>query len=226
MHGAAAEGFGVKRRRVRLVLMLALASMLGAGNAWAQFDHKHAAWDVLLKKHVRWLADHRQSRVDYAGLRADRDALARVLDAYSAVPAIDFEGWTKPQQMAFLINAYNAYTIALVLRRYPDLKSIKDLGSLIESPWRKKFFTLLGEPRHLDWIEHDQLRRRYRDWRIHAASGASRTCSRGTPASKSSRNHLKIRLTCSLPSRARLRVRSLMKRSMPSSSCASSWVGL
>ena len=57
--------------------------------------------------------------------------------------------------------------LALALQRYPDLCSIKDLGSLVTSPWRRKFFILLGEPRHLDWIEHEHLRKRYRDWRIH-----------------------------------------------------------
>jgi hypothetical protein len=59
--------------------------------------------------------------------------------------------------------------VELILTKYPDLKSIKDLGSLLQSPWKKKFFTLLGEPRHLDWIEHEQLRPRYAEPRIHAA---------------------------------------------------------
>jgi hypothetical protein len=67
------------------------------------------------------------------------------------------------------VNAYNAFTVELILTRWPDLKSIKDLGSLLQSPWKKKFFVLLGEERHLDWIEHEQLRPRYHDWRIHAA---------------------------------------------------------
>jgi hypothetical protein len=71
--------------------------------------------------------------------------------------------------MAFLINAYNAFTVELILTRYPDLKSIKDMGSFVQSAWRKKFFSLLGEPRHLDWIEHEQLRPLYNDPRVHAA---------------------------------------------------------
>jgi hypothetical protein len=71
--------------------------------------------------------------------------------------------------MAFLINAYNAFTVELILTKYPDLKSIKELGSFVQSPWKKKFFTLLGEQRHLDWIEHEQLRPRYNEPRVHAA---------------------------------------------------------
>ena len=149
--------------------ILLFAALLLGSSAWAQFDHGYARWDALLKKHVRWLPDQKQSRVDYTAFAADRAELKRVLDAMSAVKPAEFEGWTRPQQMAFLVNAYNAFTVELILTRWPDLKSIKDLGSLIQSPWKKKFFVLLGEERHLDWIEHEQLRPRYKDPRVHAA---------------------------------------------------------
>ncbi|MEZ5584564.1 MAG: hypothetical protein R3F37_18990 [Candidatus Competibacteraceae bacterium] len=43
------------------------------------------------------------------------------------------------------MNAYNAFTIDLILTEYPRVKSIKDLGSLLQSPWKKRFFTLLGK---------------------------------------------------------------------------------
>jgi hypothetical protein len=152
--------------RKSLVLLVAL---LWGANAWAQFDHGHAGWDTLLKKHVRWLPDGKQSRVDYDGFKAERAALQEVLDAMSAVPKAEFERWPREQQMAFLVNAYNAFTVALILTRWPELTSIKDLGSLLQSPWKKKFFVLLGEERHLDWIEHEQLRPRYKDPRVHAA---------------------------------------------------------
>jgi hypothetical protein len=137
--------------------------------AWAQFDQGYAGWDALLKKHVRWLPDQKQSRVDYDGFKAERAALKKVLDAMSAVPQAEFERWSREQQMAFLVNAYNAFTVELILTRWPDLKSIKDLGSLLQGPWKKKFFVLLGEERTLDWIEHEQLRPRYKDPRVHAA---------------------------------------------------------
>lgn len=156
-------------RRHLLTLFAAAAVLPLAAHAQAAFDHGYAAWDALLKKHVRWLPDGKQSRVNYKGFAADRAALKTVLDSFSAVPRATFDGWSKPQQMAFLINAYNAFTVELILTRYPDLKSIKDLGSLIQSPWKKKFFSLLGEERHLDWIEHEQLRPRYNEPRVHAA---------------------------------------------------------
>lgn len=150
-------------------LIAFVVALLLSGGAFAQFDHGYAAWDALLKKHVRWLPDNKQGRVDYAAFKADRAELKTVLDALSGVPRAEFDRFSRAQQMAFLINAYNAFTVELILTRYPDLKSIKDLGSLLQSPWKKKFFTLLGEERHLDWIEHDMLRPRYNEPRVHAA---------------------------------------------------------
>jgi hypothetical protein len=153
-------------RRTWLWLMTLL---LLCGPAWAQFDHGYVGWDALLQKHVRWLPDNKQSRVDYNGFKAERAALKKELDAMSAVTPEQFERWPREQQMAFLVNAYNAFTVELILTRWPDLKSIKELGSLLQSPWKKKFFVLLGDERTLDWIEHEQLRPRYKDPRVHAA---------------------------------------------------------
>lgn len=132
-------------------------------------DTRYQAWEALLKKHVRWLPDNRQSRVDYRGFAADRAALQAVLAQWSAVTPAQFNALPRAEQMVFLINAYNGFTIELILTQYPDLKSIKGLGSLLQSPWKKKFFTLLGETRHLDWIEHEQLRPRYQEPRVHVA---------------------------------------------------------
>jgi Protein of unknown function, DUF547 len=150
-------------------LILTAAAMFFSVSASAQSDPQYAAWNGLLEKHVKWLPDNKQSRVDYAGFKADRAELKKVLDSFSAVSKADFDAWAKPQQMAFLINAYNAFTVELILSKYPDLKSIKDLGGIVSSPWKKKFFKLLGEERYLDWIEHEQLRPNYADPRVHAA---------------------------------------------------------
>lgn len=158
-------------RRRALQGLLAFGLFTGPGEqAQAQaFDHQHAAWTALLKQHVRVYDGGTSSRLRYAGMAADRAALDAYTASLSALPRAAFEAFSTQQQMAFLINAYNAFTVELILTRWPDLKSIKDLGSLIQSPWKKKFFPLLGEQRHLDWIEHEQLRPRYQDPRVHAA---------------------------------------------------------
>jgi hypothetical protein len=94
-----------------------------------------------------------------------------VLDEYSKVPRAEFDGWPKPQQQAFLINAYNAFTVEKILTRYPDLKSIRDFGNVFGNPWKDKFFTLFGQPAYLDMIEHEMLRKEgvYDDPRVHVA---------------------------------------------------------
>jgi len=61
--------------------------------------------------------------------------------------------------------------VELILTKYPDLESIKDLGSFFQSPWKKRFFSLLGKTRSLDEVEHELIRGsgRYNDPRIHFA---------------------------------------------------------
>jgi hypothetical protein len=160
------------RRRTLIKCIAALSTGISAKATFSQqntLDTRYTAWDALLKKHVRWLPDGVQSQVDYKGFAADRAALQQVLAQWSAVTPAQFQALPKPEQMAFLINAYNGFTVELILTQYPKLKSIKDLGSFIQSPWKKKFFKLLGEDRHLDWIEHEQLRPNYAEPRIHAA---------------------------------------------------------
>ena len=163
----------VLSRRNAILLIANYSILAGTSSTFAQvsanFDHSYAAWDALLKKHVKWLPDGKQSRVNYKGMAGDRAELKKVLDSFSAVPKADFDKWSREQQMVFLTNAYNAFTVEIILTKYPVLKSIKDIGSFVSSTWKKKFFTLLGEERHLDWIEHEQLRPRYNEPRIHVA---------------------------------------------------------
>ena len=139
--------------------------------AHAAFDHEHKAWSALLQKHVLVRDGGRSSAVAYAGFARDRAELKAYLGSLSGVGEAEFQGWSKPQQLAFLINAYNAFTIEKVLTRYPDLKSIRDFGKLIGNPWKDKFFTLLGRETNLDGIEHETIRApgRYDDPRIHFA---------------------------------------------------------
>ena len=44
----------------------------------------------------------------------------------------EFNSWSKDQRIAYLINAYNALTIELIIKNYP-IDSIKDTGSLFSS---------------------------------------------------------------------------------------------
>ena len=162
-------------------LVIALAICFFPGASIAAFDHTNTQWDALVTKHVVWLPGGHASQSDYRGFQADRAALKSYLDSLSAVPQAEYEAWNKPQKLAFLLNAYNAFTIDLILTEYPKIKSIKDLGSLFGSPWKKKFFSLLGKQRSLDDVEHGMIRAPgvFDDPRIHMAANCA---SVGCPA--------------------------------------------
>ena len=122
----------------------------------------------LLEKYVR------NSLVDYQGFKNEEAKLDRYL---KVLEEIDPEALSPKKQFAFYINAYNAWTIKLILSAYPDIKSIKDLGSLFKSPWKKKIARIDGDVITLDSIEHDILRPRFKDPRIHfAVNCASKGC--------------------------------------------------
>ncbi|RME35575.1 MAG: DUF547 domain-containing protein [Gammaproteobacteria bacterium] len=132
----------------------------------AAFDHHYRDYAALLAESVR-MQGH-QSRVDYRRLVAEPGPLDRVTARMEQVPEEEFEGWDRDRQIAFLINAYNAFTLRLVRDHYP-VDSIKAIGGLFRSPWKLEFFTLFGRPANLDHIEHGLLRPRYHEPRIHFA---------------------------------------------------------
>ena len=133
------------------------------------FDHGHTRWNNLLVRHVQWISGGYASRVDYGAFKKERSKLSDYLNKLSNVSDLAFQAWTRNQRLAFLINAYNAFTVDLILTKYPDLKSIKELATFFSNPWKKRFFSLLGKPRSLDEIEHEMIRvpGRYDEPRIH-----------------------------------------------------------
>ncbi|MFT6552504.1 MAG: opacity protein-like surface antigen, partial [Zhongshania marina] len=133
-------------------VFISVSLVLLAAQAFAA-DFSHQTWDKLLQRHVVMIQDGQASRVDYSAFQKNQKVLQAYLASMSAVSRSEFDSWTKDQQLAFLINAYNAWTIEFVLSAYPDIKSIKDLGSFFSSPWKKEFINLLGETRSLDNIE-------------------------------------------------------------------------
>ncbi len=152
--------------RYIFLVVLIIKSAVAHG---AVFDHSQ--WDTLLRSQVAVHQDGKITKVDYKGMADNRGVLTNYLGQLTKVTREQFDIWPDADQLAFLINAYNAWTVNLILTRYPDLQSIKDLGSLFRSPWKKKFFHLLGEIRSLDDLEHNLIRgsKRYNDPRIHFA---------------------------------------------------------
>ncbi|HET9651022.1 MAG TPA: DUF547 domain-containing protein [Usitatibacter sp.] len=151
--------------------ILATLLLLAASGTAAAFDHAYHVWDDLLKKHVKYVENGNASRVSYAGFLHDRAQLRGFLAEVQGVKRAEFDGWKKPEQEAFLINAYNAFTVEKILTRYPEIKSIRDFGTVFGNPWKDKFFTLFGQPAYLDMIEHEMLRKEgvYDEPRVHVA---------------------------------------------------------
>lgn len=153
--------------------LIVLCALLGlqsvSANAANAFDH--SAWNALLQKNIHLLDGGKATQVDYQGFAENKASLDVYLKTLSNVSRSEFDGWPKDDQLAFLINTYNAWTVDLILTKWPDLKSIKDLGSFFSSPWSKAFIPLLGETRSLDDVEHTLIRGsdRYNDPRIHFA---------------------------------------------------------
>jgi hypothetical protein len=112
--------------------------------------------------------------VDYKGLKVHEADLDRYL---TGLAAVDPAALPAPERFAFYVNAYNAWTIKLILMHYPGIASIKETGSFFRSPWKKRFVALEGRTMTLDEIEHDTLRAEFKDPRIHfAVNCASKGC--------------------------------------------------
>lgn len=160
----------ITRAKVLPLVVLLMLSAVFSAVTTAQ-EALHQPWQALLTQHVSPINEGHSSQVNYAGMKTDHAKLTAYLTALGKIDKQTFEQWPALQQLSFLINAYNAWTVELILSAYPDIKSIKDLGSFFSSPWSKKFIPLLGETRSLDNIEHELIRgdNKYGDPRIHFA---------------------------------------------------------
>ncbi|MBI4323707.1 MAG: DUF547 domain-containing protein [Chloroflexi bacterium] len=140
---------------------LALGCAIIASQATAaEFDQTHALFTGVLTNFVK------DTRVNYAALKAHPQDLNRYLDQIAAVSKAEFKKWNEPQQIAFLSNAYNAHTLRLIIDHYP-LKSIKDIGSFLKGPWDQPVVKLFGETINLNTVEHKILRVDYAEPRLH-----------------------------------------------------------
>jgi hypothetical protein len=156
-----------------LSCLLAAGLMLSSTSVVA-FDHQHQMFNQVLNDVVRLSPNKRQTRVDYGLLNKQPEQLNRYLAALSSVKQSEYKLWTDDEQLSFLINAYNAFTLQLINQNYGKfqngkVESIKDLGGFFSSPWKQSFFTLLEEKHSLDDIEHDMIRVWFKRPRIHAA---------------------------------------------------------
>lgn len=123
----------------------------------------HAAYDALLRSHVV------NGLVDYDAFARD-PSFARYL---ASLDGVDEARLDEDERIAFWINVYNAYTIALV-NRHQERESIRNinrtLGFLrLKGPWNEPIVRAAGRTLTLDEVEHRVLRKQFHEPRIHFA---------------------------------------------------------
>ena len=133
----------------------------------------HDIWNGLLQKNV-----DANGHVNYKGFKSEEAQLEKYLNILRAAHP-NTDKWSKDERLAYWINAYNAFTVELIIKNYP-CKSIKDLGGAIykvNTPWDIKFITIQGITYDLNNIEHDIIRKEFNEPRIHfAVNCASVSC--------------------------------------------------
>ncbi len=125
---------------------------------------RYDAYAAILSKYV-----DEKGLVDYQGLQAEAESLRAFNQSLGEVSPATFQAWSEADQIAFLINAYNAFTLQSIIDQTPIKASIRDIPGV----WRIRKFELAGESKTLDNIEHQTLRKLYQEPRIHAAVNCS-----------------------------------------------------
>lgn len=158
----------MRPKKTAIFFLIIIFLLPGFQAAVSKTSVDNSIYATLLKKHVK------NGVVDYRGFK-EEEAL---LDQYLKVlENVDTKSLTGNEQFAFYVNAYNAWTVKLILSGYPGIKSIKDLGSLFKTPWKKKIAKIDGNVITLDDIEHRILRPRFKDPRVHfAINCAAKSC--------------------------------------------------
>jgi hypothetical protein len=114
--------------------------------------------------------------VRYADLAADSADLEDYLAGVAAVTSSELEALPEAERIAFWINAYNAITLKTIIQSYPiqagGLSALRYPSSSIRQisgAWSNRDWTVAGRKMSLDDIEHETLRKRFDEPRIHMA---------------------------------------------------------
>ncbi len=166
----------------------------------AAFDQSHALYAKVLKAYVH------DGRVDYGALSRKPEDLDLYLKTLAAVRREEFKSWPKSDQLAFLLNLYNATTLRLIISHYP-LKSIKDIGHLWQSPWDLPVVHLFGQTITLNDVEQGIIRKDYSEPRVHMALVCA---SKGCPPLRNE-PYIGTRLDAQLDAQARAFLRNPAK---------------
>lgn len=158
------------------ILASLVAALAFAAPALAAEPFSHEAWQRVLEKRV-----DARGFVDYRGLAADRADLDRYISSLRAAsPASAPERFpTRDHELAYYLNAYNAWVFWGVLERGPEIDGVWGFLGTGLSFFVGMKIELGGRETNLKALEDDVIRAHYRDPRIHAALNcASVSCPR------------------------------------------------
>ncbi len=144
------------------ILLFHIPLYASAQTSPSLFDQSHSAYEKILSQYVS------DGTVDYKGIKSNPFELKNYLNQTSAITKEVFDSWTGEQQLAFLINVYNAETLDLVQENYP-LASIKDIAKDAGGPWEQPVVQIFGEELTLNALEHEIIRKNYPEPRVHFA---------------------------------------------------------
>lgn len=151
-------------------LFIVMFVLMGNGSSLSA-EEIYQLYEELLRAHVT------QGLVDYQGFKKDEQKLDNYLEKLNKTNP---ELLADKDKLAFYINAYNGYTIKLILDNFKNDEppvSIKKIGGFFSSPWKISFAHIDGHQYSLDTIEHDIIRKQFDEPRIHfAVNCASRSC--------------------------------------------------
>ncbi len=146
------------------ILVLSLFLMVNARAEYA-FDQEHTSLTKALSNVVVYKEN--SGSVKYKDLIKKPGDLINYLKDIGHVSEKDFKTWSEPNQIAFLINAYNANSLQLVKDYYP-ITTIKKVPGTKDA-MKMKFFRLFGKEMSLESLENDYLRKNYSEPRYHFA---------------------------------------------------------
>lgn len=140
---------------VRIICFLLSISLISS--IYAQPDYR--SWDGFLRKYVS-----ASGEVNYSKIKSNKSELDNIIKSFSTVNI--GSSWNKNEQLAYWINAYNAFTIKLIADNYP-LSSIQNLDG--GKTWDVMRISIGGKKYSLNNIENDIIRKQFKDARIHFA---------------------------------------------------------
>ena len=154
-----------------LCLLLTAAGPPAARAAKGKPVFDYSDYAAVLEEYV-----NRRGMVDYQALKRNPGKLDSFLRSVARLDRSEYRGWPRDSKVAFLVNAYNAITLKIIIDHYPieagwlgsmryPENSIRQISGVFDGIEH----TVMGQDMTLDEIEHETLREDFNEPRIHLA---------------------------------------------------------